>query len=378
MVGSSPLMVSQADTLAPGFLGWGYFPWQYKVDFVPFTVVPKGKIGLVTAKDGNQLPTGAILARHADCNNFQDFDKFLENGGQRGLQEQVIQAGNYSLNPWAVLVEVLPMTVVPIGHVGVVISYVGADGQDVTGEGFKHGNLVKKGQKGVCITPLDPNKYAINPYTQKIEIVQTTNLVLNWANARNETHKLDEKLSTIKVRSKDGFTFNLDVSQIIHIPAQDAPKVIKPNSPNQKAEYDMSIFLAGSIEMGSAENWQIKAEDVLKNYNLTIYNPRRDDWNGDWAQIENSPEFNHQVNWELNNLEKVNFIVMNLIPGTYSPISLNELGRFYQKDMIVCCPLGFWRRGNVQINCTRDRIPFYNDFDSMFGAMMTKLHNYKK
>ena len=118
------------------------------------------------------------------------------------------------------------MTQIPIGHVGVVISYVGDEGVDTTGETFKHGNIVKKGEKGVCITPLDPGKYAINPYTHKIEVVPTTNLVLNWANARNESHQLDKGLSTITVRSKDGFPFNLDVSQIIHIPATEAPKVI--------------------------------------------------------------------------------------------------------------------------------------------------------
>ena len=73
---------------------------------------------------------------------------------------------------------------------------------------------------------MDPGKYAINPYTQKIEIVPTTNLVLNWANARSESHNLDKNLSTITVRSKDGFPFNLDVSQIIHIPSTEAPKVI--------------------------------------------------------------------------------------------------------------------------------------------------------
>src|SRR6185436_14822625 len=56
--------------------------------------------------------------------------------------------------------------------------------------------------------------------------VPTTNLVLNWANARSEAHQLDKNLSTIAVRSKDGFQFNLDVSQIIHIPANEAPKVI--------------------------------------------------------------------------------------------------------------------------------------------------------
>ena len=289
----------QADTLAPG-LYWGYWVWQFSIDQADLTVIPKGKIGLLSAKDGAQLPTGAILARHVesdnfqdtraflanggqrgkqvgylnngvyrinpflfeiavadityiedgnvgvitaldgvpldagniagkvieDHNNFQDFDKFLLHGGQRGLQTQVIQAGNYSLNPWAVEVEKVAMTQIPIGHVGVIISYVGDEGKDVTGDGFKHGNIVKKGEKGVCITPLDPGKYAINPYTHKIETVPTTNLVLNWANARTESHNLDKGLSTITVRSKDGFPFNLDVSQIIHIPAPEAPKVI--------------------------------------------------------------------------------------------------------------------------------------------------------
>jgi uncharacterized membrane protein YqiK len=85
---------------------------------------------------------------------------------------------------------------------------------------------VKKGQKGVWASVLDPGKYAINPYTQKIEIVPTTNLVLNWATARNESHNLDKNLSTITVRSQDGFPFNLDVSQIIHVPSTEAPKVI--------------------------------------------------------------------------------------------------------------------------------------------------------
>ena len=289
----------QADTLAPG-LYWGYWVWQYTVDQAALTVVPRGKIGLLSAKDGAQLPTGAILARHVDCdnfqdtrkfltnggqrgkqvgylnngvyrinpllfeiavaditniedgqvgvvtaldgtplnsgniagtvieghNNFQDFDKFLENGGQRGLQTQVVQAGNYSFNPWAVQVEKVAMTQIPIGNVGVIISYVGDEGTDLTGDSFKHGNIVQKGQKGVCISPLDPGKYAINPYTHKIEIVPTTNLVLNWANARTESHNLDKALSTITVRSKDGFPFNLDVSQIIHVPATEAPKVI--------------------------------------------------------------------------------------------------------------------------------------------------------
>ena len=322
----------QADTVAPG-LYWGYYPWQYTVTMAPLTVIPKGKIGLLAAKDGNQLPTGSILARHAECdnfqdarsflknggqrgkqvsylnsgsyrintllfevfqadivevadgkigvitaldgtpldanniagkeitghNNYQDFDVFLANGGQRGLQSQVIQAGNYSINPWAVGVEVLEMTQIPIGHVGVVISYVGVEGKDVTGEGFKHGNIVNKGDKGVWITPYDPGKYAINPYTMKIEIVPTTNLVLNWATGRNESHNLDKGLSTITVRSKDGFPFNLDVSQIIHIPSNEAPKVIARFGSMQNLVSQVLEPTIGNYFRNSAQNSDIIA-----------------------------------------------------------------------------------------------------------------------
>jgi uncharacterized membrane protein YqiK len=289
----------QAKALAPG-LYWLMWPWQYSVQMHPFTVIPPGKIGLVLANDGATLPTGNILARSVECDNFQDATAFLEQGGQkgrqaqvltsgtyrinkyafsvieaditiirenmigivtaldgqpiragqiagepidghnnfqnvdrflgsggcRGLQPTVMLAGSYFLNPWAFEVEVVPMTDVPIGHVGVVISYIGEDGADVTGEHFKHGNIVTKGFRGVWDEPLGPGKYPVNVYTTKVELVPTTNLVLNWATARSEAHNLDRNLSTITVRSKDGFPFNLDVSQIIHIPALEAPKVI--------------------------------------------------------------------------------------------------------------------------------------------------------
>lgn len=289
----------QAQSLAPG-LYWGMWIWQYSVDMTPFTIIPEGKIGLVLSKDGKEIPTGRILARKVESdnfqdataflnnggqkgrqtafitsgsyrintylfevmitdqvkiyenmvgivtaldgepitqgqiagkfvdghNNFQDFDRFLEDGGNRGLQPQVMLAGSYYINTWAIQIEQNPMTDVPIGYVGVVISYIGEDGQDVTGETFKHGNIVSKGQRGVWMEPLGPGKYALNKYTTKLEPVPTTNLVLNWANARSESHDLDKNLSTITVRSKDGFPFNLDVAQIIHVPANEAPKVI--------------------------------------------------------------------------------------------------------------------------------------------------------
>jgi uncharacterized membrane protein YqiK len=260
----------QAKTLAPG-LYWFMWPWQYSVNMVPFTIIPEGKIGLILSKDGNEIPTGRILARTVESDNFQDATKFLQGGGQRGRQTAYMTAGSYRINlhlfeitltdlvsikenmvgiVTALDGEPLPqnniagkhveghnnfqdieveetyMTDVPIGNVGVVISYVGEEGKDVTGESFKHGNIVQKGFKGVWTEALGPGKYPINRYTMKVELVPTTNLVLNWANARSEAHSLDKNLSTITVRSKDGFPFNLDVAQIIHVPANEAPKVI--------------------------------------------------------------------------------------------------------------------------------------------------------
>ena len=289
----------QAKALAPGLYFWKWV-WQFDIVMQSFTIIPEGKIGLILAKDGAGIPTGNILAQQVDSDSYQDSEKFLNNGGQRGrqtsyitagsyrintllfqvsvtemiriqesmvgivttldglpieagqiagqmveghnnfqnfdnfiksngnrgLQPQVILAGSYNLNPWAVQMEEIPMTEIPIGYVGVVISYIGQEGKDLTGNDFKHGNIVEKGYKGVWLEPLGPGKYPINKYIMKVELVPTTNLVLNWANSRNEAHNLDKNLSTITVRSKDGFPFNLDVAQIIHVPSNEAPKVI--------------------------------------------------------------------------------------------------------------------------------------------------------
>jgi uncharacterized membrane protein YqiK len=209
-------------------------PGTYRINTALFSIsraevleIPDNTVGIVTTKEGVSLPTGEIAGQEVPGHNlFQDGQSFLDNGGYKGLQEQVILAGRYFINPLFATVETQPMTEVPIAHAGVVIAYVGAAGKDVTGESFKHGNLVSKGEKGVWAEPLDPGKYAINPYTHKVECVPTANVVLNWATGKTESHKLDQNLSTITVRSSDGFTFNLDVSQIIHIPRNDAPKVI--------------------------------------------------------------------------------------------------------------------------------------------------------
>lgn len=209
-------------------------PGTYRINTALFAVaaskileIPANSIGVVTTKEGTPLKTGEIAGSEvAGHSMYQDAQKFLAAGGFKGLQEQVLLAGKYFINPLFAVVELKPLTQVPIANVGVVISYVGDKGEDTSGEGFKHGNLVQRGRKGVWDDPLDPGMYPINPYTMRVELVPTANVVLNWADAKSEAHNLDKNLSTITVRSCDGFKFNLDVSQIIHIPRSDAPRVI--------------------------------------------------------------------------------------------------------------------------------------------------------
>ena len=154
-------------------------------------------------------------------------------------------------------------------------------------------------------------------------------------------------------------------------------KVIKPESIDQFRNTPVSVFLAGSIEMGKAEDWQAQVEHELEDFEITIFNPRRSDWDSSWEQKESNDQFNYQVNWELNRLKESTLILMYFAPGTQSPISLLELGAFASdQKMIVCCPPDFWRKGNVDIFCNRNGLPVYADLSDAIGALKTKLRNY--
>jgi uncharacterized membrane protein YqiK len=215
----------QAAIIAPGT--YRINPYLFSVSFADAVDIPDNKVGIVTTREGLALAPGEIAGPVVEGHNmFQSPQAFTDGKGTKGLQEQVLQAGRYFINPRFATIETVDMTEVPIAHVGVVIAFVGKEGVDISGDAFKHGNLVARGQKGVWLEPLDPGKYPMNPYTHKVTNVPTANVVLNWANDKSEAHQLDKELCTITVRSADGFKFNLDVSQIIHIPRNDAPKVI--------------------------------------------------------------------------------------------------------------------------------------------------------
>ena len=219
--------------------------------------VEPDQVGIITALDGRPIDAGEIagpvIAGHE---NFQNAQAFLDGGGRRGLQEQILLSGTWNLNPWFAQVEQVPMVQIPIGYIGVVISYVGMAHVDVSGVEFKHGDLVDAGHKGVWVTPLYPGKHPANTRVMKVELVPTTNIVLNWA-TRTEAHHFDEKLSSITVRSKDGFAFSLDVAQIIHVGALDAPKVISRVGSMQNLVDHVLQPTVGNYFRNSAQNYTV-------------------------------------------------------------------------------------------------------------------------
>ena len=157
-------------------------------------------------------------------------------------------------------------------------------------------------------------------------------------------------------------------------------EVIKaPLNPTWNLKNDTTVFLAGSIEMGKAEDWQAVLPELFKDRDkLTFLNPRRDDWDSSWEQKESNPQFSKQVNWEMNMLDECDIIFMYFSPETKSPISLLELGLYAKSGkMIVCCPDEFWRKGNVDIVCSRYAIPVYNTLDAAIGRLRTVLKDIK-
>jgi hypothetical protein len=134
--------------------------------------------------------------------------------------------------------------------------------------------------------------------------------------------------------------------------------ILKPPAPLRLDPGAASVFLAGSIEMGTADDWQRQVEAALHDLPVVILNPRRDEWDASWVQSISNPQFREQVEWELEAQERARVIAMYFAPPTRAPITLLELGLFARSGkLLVCCPEGFWRKGNVEVVCARYGVP---------------------
>jgi uncharacterized membrane protein YqiK len=201
----------------------------------PERTIQVDSIAIVTVQDGPSLAPGEIIAPAVGTdredanyhNNYQDPEAFLRAGGRRGRQYQALTDGTYFINRWFATVERIPKTVVPIGYVGVVISYYGRVGRDLSGDTFRHGERVAEGERGVWERPLGPGKYPFNTYAGNLVIVPTTNFVLHWITGRSESHRYDESLRSIDLVTKDAYEPTLPLSVVLHIDYQKAPSVIQ-------------------------------------------------------------------------------------------------------------------------------------------------------
>jgi nucleoside 2-deoxyribosyltransferase len=152
--------------------------------------------------------------------------------------------------------------------------------------------------------------------------------------------------------------------------------MIEVKAPDSSAfERFKKIFLAGSIEMGAAEPWQEKLAEALQDQKVILFNPRRPDWDSSWVQDPTpGTPFSEQVNWELDHIERADAVAFYFDPNTKSPITLLELGLMVKsgKRLFVCCPDGYFRKGNVVITCNRAAVPVLNSF----GELVSEIRNY--
>lgn len=135
-----------------------------------------------------------------------------------------------------------------------------------------------------------------------------------------------------------------------------------------------TIFLAGSIEMGGATDWQTELVVALGTRNVTVLNPRRDEWDASWKQSIEEPKFREQVEWELDGLERADLVAMWFEPSTKAPITLLELGLTARGDkLVVGCPDGYWRKGNIEVVCERFGIPLTKDWAAFVAVICARL-----
>jgi uncharacterized membrane protein YqiK len=203
--------------------------------YTPLVIKDKDDmLGVVTIHDGPALAAGEIIAptvgddphSAAFHNNFQDPDRFLL-AGRRGRQLQVLVDGSYYLNRLFATVELIAKTVIPVGHAGVVVSYTGQQGLDVSGESYRHGELVERGFRGVWAEPLLPGKYAFNTYAGQVVLVPTTNFILKWSADITSEHKFDQNLKEVSLITRDAFEPSLPLSVVVHIDYKKAPLVVQ-------------------------------------------------------------------------------------------------------------------------------------------------------
>ena len=225
----------QAKVLGPGW-HFGYWPWSYEVEKVGTIMVPNGQIGVVTALDGKVLPGGTVFApAWKSADDMLDATKYLtDSAGYRGPQLTILTPGNYRINPRLFRIELKPVTLVAAGEVAVVKANAGevySGTEKITVNGV---DIVPQGFRGIWRQPLLPGAYNLHPDAYQVIKVKTTQRVYTYQRVdRVATPGRDRRGQnqpgsdySISVRSKDGFTFPVDVRLSLSVAAENAPYLV--------------------------------------------------------------------------------------------------------------------------------------------------------
>jgi regulator of protease activity HflC (stomatin/prohibitin superfamily) len=210
----------QATVLGPGW-HFGYWPWLYDLTLVPTVTIPQGSLGIVSALDGMPLPANQVYAPvFAPLERLLDGSHFLKEGkGFRGPQLAVLTPGRYRYNPRLFDIQPRPMLTVDAGEVAVIKSNTGEPYKPTAGDDVEVVNgtaLTPDGFRGIWRTPKLPGQYYLHPDAYSVIKVKTT----------NRTYVYQDKHWQIRVRSKDGFTFPVDVRVSVSISSVDAPHLV--------------------------------------------------------------------------------------------------------------------------------------------------------
>ena len=199
--------------------------------------ISENEIGVVEAKDGQQMDTGDVVVQTPDGhNNFQDGQKFLDAGGHRGPQEKILTPGMYYINPYLFSVSKNRQTVIRQGEVGVMISNIGKDPSDFKdAEGINNDasddkgrtrHVVPRGFRGIQSEVLGPGAYNINPLAYSVIIIPTVTRSVEWsADAEGKTGAAS--FDPFQVVSNDGFPMQVEVRCQYRILPENAPYVVQ-------------------------------------------------------------------------------------------------------------------------------------------------------
>ena len=152
-------------------------------------------------------------------------------------------------------------------------------------------------------------------------------------------------------------------SQVIRAPSDDAP------------QSRWSVFFAGTTSPVDQEDWRATLSRALVDIPVTIYDPYRSDWDSSWREDIDFAPYREQVEWELDRQERADLVVVYFHPATQAPVSLLELGLWARTPgkVIVGCPAGYWKRGNVQIACRKYGVTVVDGLTDLAEAVVQRL-----